>query len=356
MQGFLRLRLAKWLTRPLGREDYLLLALLLLAVATPLAASAFGAANIDWLQVASVYWHKLLGLPPPQDVPFVNQRILLELRLPRVMLAFICGAGLALSGWVLQTVTRNPLADPFLFGISSGASLGAIVALTVSSALFGSSLLWLTLPLGAFVGATLSVALVLALCGIGLQSQVERMLLAGVATSFLFGAMGSLLLYFSTPEATASVLFWTLGSFARANWTMLWQPLLVFSLFGLALFAGRRRVQALAAGDETAHALGVDVARLRLGSLLACSLMTATLVASCGGIGFVGLMVPHLVRQLFPGRTLLLLTALVGGLFMVWVDVLARCLLPMQELPVGIITAVIGSGFFLLLLSRRRQG
>jgi iron complex transport system permease protein len=217
-----------------------------------------------------------------------------------------------------------------------------------------SGLLWFSLPLGAFIGASLSVLIVLALSGLGLNSQVERMLLSGVATSFMFGALTSLLLYFASPQATASVLFWSLGSFAKASWSLLVLPTLVIGASLFIILGMKRQIMALQAGDETAHTLGVNVPKLRLNMLLLCSLITAILVATCGGIGFVGLMIPHTVRMLFPGRQPILLTALVGGLFMVWIDVLARCLLGNQELPVGIITAAIGSMFFLLILRKRR--
>lgn len=278
-----------------------------------------------------------------------------------------------MAGSVLQTVTRNPLADPYLFGISSGASFGAVVMLTIftgsglfehsaliaSSGIFSGSgafagLLWFSLPFGAFIGASLSVLIVLALSGLGLNSQVERMLLSGVATSFMFGALTSLLLYFASPQATASVLFWSLGSFAKASWSLLVLPSLVIGVSLVIILGMKRQIMALQAGDETAHTLGVNVPKLRLNMLLLCSLITAVLVATCGGIGFVGLMIPHTVRLLFPGRQSILLTALVGGLFLVWIDVLARCLLGNQELPVGIITAAIGSFFFLIILRRRK--
>ena len=324
----------------------LLMALLLIGIVTPFAATSFGAANISANDVLQVFAHKILGLGENQGV---TERIIWELRLPRVILAFIAGAGLSIAGSVLQTVTRNPLADPYLFGISSGASFGAVVVLT----LFSKSILWLSLPLGAFIGASLSVLMVLSLCGRNLSTQVERMLLSGVAISFMFGAMASLLLYFSSPQAAASVLFWSLGSFAKASWTGLILPAIIVSICTLVILLFKRQIIAMRAGDETAHTLGINVGRLRLSMLLLCSLITAILVANCGGIGFIGLMVPHTVRLLFPGRYPLLLTAAIGGLFMVWVDVLARTLLSYQELPVGIITAVMGSIFFLFILGSR---
>ncbi|QFU25429.1 iron ABC transporter permease [Shewanella eurypsychrophilus] len=321
-------------------------------------AASFGAANISALDTFNVLMKQTFGIG---EVSTITQRIVMELRLPRVLLAFIAGAGLSIAGSVLQTVTRNPLADPYLFGISSGASFGAVVVLTLfsGSGLFSSSGLfeqfsWMTLPLGAFMGAGLSVAMVLGLCGRHMSSQIERMLLSGVAISFMFGALTSLLLYFSSPQAAASVLFWSLGSFSKASWAGLLSPFVVVTLCTGVILLFKRQIMAMRAGDETAHTLGINVSRLRIQMLLLCSAITAILVANCGGIGFIGLMVPHTVRMLLPGQFPLVTTALVGGLFMVWIDVLARTLLSHQELPVGIITAVIGSVFFLGILSRRR--
>lgn len=361
---------------PLTRQQWLILGLTGFALLTPIAAASFGAANISFLDVLQVFINKFSHLFMADEAvstSSMTERIVMELRLPRIILAFVAGAGLSLAGSVLQTVTRNPLADPYLFGISSGASFGAVVMLTLftGSGLFGNAgtiansgifsgtgsfagLLWFSLPFGAFIGASLSVLIVLALAGLGLKSQVERMLLSGVATSFMFSALTSLLLYFASPQATASVLFWSLGSFAKASWSLLALPSVVVLLSFFIILGWKRQIMALQAGDETAHTLGVNVPKLRLNMLLLCSLITAILVATCGGIGFVGLMIPHTVRLLFPGRQPILLTALVGGLFMVWIDVLARCLLGNQELPVGIITAAIGSFFFLLILRRRK--
>lgn len=341
------------------------LSLLVLSLFSLVAAASFGAADLSFADVLNVLEHRTFGSGASEGAG-IAERIIIELRFPRILLAFTAGAGLSIAGSVLQTVTRNPLADPYLFGISSGASFGAVVVLTLfsSSGLAldlsggGSGLFeryeWLSLPLGAFIGAGLSVLMVLSLCGRTMSSQIERMLLSGVAISFMFGALTSLLLYFSSPQAAASVLFWSLGSFAKADWDTLLLPFAVVSFATVIILLYKRQIMAMRAGDETAHTLGVNVARLRLQMLLLCSLITAILVANCGGIGFVGLMIPHTVRILFPGYFPLLTTALFGGLFMIWIDVLARTLLSHQELPIGIITAVIGSVFFLAILGRKK--
>jgi iron complex transport system permease protein len=212
----------------------------------------------------------------------------------------------------------------------------------------------LSLTLGAFAGGAAAVLLVIAMAGSGVQ--IERMLLAGVATSFMFSAATNLVLYSSDPEAAASWLFWSLGSFTRAQWAGLWLPVVVI-VFGMGIFLlFSRQLQTLLAGDESARSMGVEAGKVRIGMLLLSSLITATLVAYCGGIGFVGLMIPHIVRRLVHASTsvTLVLTALIGGVFMIWIDVLARQLIENRELPIGVITAAVGSSFFLLVLRKPR--
>lgn len=321
--------------------------MIMLFVVSTLIATSFGAMTIPLPDVATTLLAAATGQPPAD--PIVSQ-IIIELRLPRILLAFIAGAGLALSGAILQLVTRNPLADPYLFGISSGASFGAVTLMTLLS---GVSMVFL--PVAAFVGSTLSVVLVLSIAGANCYNQIERMLLAGVATSFLFSAATSALLYHSDPQAAAAILFWTLGSFSQAQWSTLALPATIILASLLAFFAFSRQVIAISSGDESASSLGVNVARIRLLMLIISSVITAVIVAACGGISFVGLLIPHLIRLLF-GHTRLNnypFIATVGGLFMIYVDLMARTLLPNQEIPLGIITSVIGSVFFLLILRRR---
>jgi len=336
-----------------------LILLVLLALVSPLLALVLGVANIGLSDVANILCNQLGG---DCEVNELKQRIILELRLPRIVLAFLTGAGLALAGRVLQTVTRNPLADPYLFGISSGAMFGAVIVIAVGgiglyelkgTQGFFSQWAQLGLTGGAFIGSALSVLLVISMAGRSVQ--IERMVLAGVATSFMFSAATSLVLYASDPQAAASLLFWTLGSFSRANWDTLALPFVVL-IVCFVLFSGfSRQLTALLAGDENARSLGVEVQKLRISMLLLTSLLTAIIVANTGGIGFVGLMIPHIVRRLYVRHTqyLMWITVLFGGVFMVWVDVVARSLISGHELPIGIITAAIGSVFFLLVMRRK---
>lgn len=335
-------------------SGYLLVCLI--ALVSVFFSLSFGAIDIS---SGTLFKWCLNGIGFSGDLPLVEVRIIEELRLPRMILAFLAGAGLSLAGAVLQMVTRNPLADPYLFGISSGASFGAVLVIAMLSG-YGAAwvdhdVLQLGITGGAFIGSALSVLLVLTFAGNGLQ--IERMLLAGVAVSFMFAAATSLVLYQIDAQAVSALLFWTMGSFTRANWDNLSLPIVIVSLC-LILFLGfSRQMRTALAGDENARSLGVEIHRLRISMLLLSSLMTAVLVANTGGIGFVGLMIPHIIRRIFQyfSRYFLFSCALFGGCFMVWIDVLARTLMSDQELPIGIITAAIGSFFFLVVLKQRTR-
>jgi iron complex transport system permease protein len=330
---------------------YLLLALLPLCLYSLIAALTFGSADISLSKA-------LMAVFSSANDPLIDQ-IIWQLRMPRTVLAFLAGGGLAVAGLMLQTVTRNPLADPYLFGISSGAAVGVVVFIALASA--GSAIVaGLSLSIAAFAGSLLAMFLLLAVSGSALGRQVESMLLAGVALSFLFSAITSVTLYLSDPQAISAVLFWTMGSFSRAQWSQLVLPFVLLILTLVVLLAFRRQMTALLLGDETALTLGINVQRYRMIMLVLSSLLTASLVCVCGGIGFVGLMIPHVIRLFVSPshRFTPVLVLLLGGIFMIWVDVLSRSILTNQELPIGIITGLIGSVFFLalMLFRQRRQG
>jgi len=284
------------------------------------------------------------------NVTAIEKRIIWEIRFPRILMALVTGSGLAICGAILQSVTRNPLADPYLFGISSGSALGAV---TVMALVPGAIL---SVTFGALIGGAFSVALMLMLAGRA-ASHVERLLLAGVAVSFMLSAFTSLILYYSKPEIAASLLFWMMGSFSNSQWSELWLPY-IFVIVGLTIFLFFRRwLSAIQAGEESAHTLGVPVGQLRLIMLIICSAITAVLVAHVGGIGFVGLMIPHMCRFLIGAQIhrILWLCTLLGGAFMIWVDVISRSLLEHQVLPVGVVTSAVGSFFFFVILKSRSQ-
>lgn len=318
-----------------------------IAIFSVFFALSFGAADITFADVLLTATHDVEN---DKQLAFVD-RIIWELRFPRTLLALLAGMGLSMSGLILQTVTRNPLADPYLFGISSGASFGVVVLVTLVGTSHGFALSG-----AAFLGSLLAMLLLLLIAGAKKVAQVESMLLAGVVLSFLFSSFTSLMLYMSDPQAVTAILFWTLGSFARANWDNLLMPCVIVSCCIVFMLSYRRQLNAMLLGDESATTLGVNVKRFRIIMLVLSSLITAILVSVCGGISFVGLIIPHIVRFFVSqGSSFgVLLTALIGGVFMVWVDVLSRIVLTNQELPIGVITALSGSLFFLSLLYLRK--
>ncbi|MBH3342090.1 iron ABC transporter permease [Pseudomonas mendocina] len=330
--------------------------LLLVGLAVLLALScalslAFGAARVELEQVLAILAGHLFGITAETPVSVGQDSIVWQLRAPRVLLGALVGAGLAVVGTVLQAVTRNPLADPHLLGVSSGAAFGAVVVVLYLGEFAGL----LSLPLAAFVGALASMLLVLAIASRSGRLHSDRLLLAGVAVSFVMMAASNLLLYLGNPHAASSVLFWMLGGLGLARWELLWLPALCLALALAVLLGLARALNALMAGEQSAVSLGLEPRRVRLLVFVAASLLTGVLVSLSGAIGFVGLMLPHVARFLVGAehRRLLPVAALLGALFLVWVDVAARTWLAPQDLPIGIVTAAIGGGFFVALLRRR---
>ncbi|WP_236718222.1 iron ABC transporter permease [Actinoplanes sp. TFC3] len=290
-----------------------------------------------------------LGLAD-SDVPLLRDHIVWQLRLPRVLGAAVVGAGLAAAGAVMQTVTRNPLADPYLLGVSSGASLGAVAVIVLG---LGSGVA--ALSGGAFAGALAAFGLVLAISGRAVL-RPTRVVLAGIAIGQLCAALTSfVIIWVADPHATQSITFWLSGSLARADWTALaWATLVLVVALAVILWHARA-LNAFAFGEEAAATLGIDVARVRWLLLVTTALLTAVIVAVSGAIGFVGLILPHAVR-IFTGpdhRRLLPLAVLAGAIFMIWVDTAARAVFEPRELPAGVLTALIGVPAFILLLRRR---
>ena len=286
---------------------------------------------------------KLLATAASETEYAMAHRIIIELRLPRVLLGLMVGAGLALTGLLLQTVTRNELADPYLFGLSSGSAAGAVFVITFTGDVLGL----FTLPLAAMTGGLASVAAVLLLLRGYANHSPGQMILAGLSVSFLFNALTYGMTFLGDQRAAQTVLFWTMGGLGTARWNNLFLPFI--GLVTVLIFALRRNValDALLTGDLTAHSLGVAPEKLRQQTFLVCAMATACFVATSGVIGFIGLMVPHLVRH-WTGplhRKAFLPTLLIGATLLVGSDLVSRTLLAPQELPVGVITAGIGALF-----------
>ena len=310
----------------------------------------FGPARVP----VDVVWHillnKLFGIG---EVSWSagQEHIVWLIRVPRMLLGALVGAGLALIGAVLQAVTRNPLADPHLLGVTSGATLGAVIVVLHVGQIVGL----LTLPIAAFIGALLSMVLVLAIASRQGRLDSDRLLLCGVAVSFVMMAIANTLLFLGDHRASSAVLFWMLGGLGLARWELLLVPSTVV-LLGLVLLPGMARpLNALMAGEQTAVTLGLNARNVRLKVFLIASLMTGVLVAISGSIGFVGLMIPHIARRLVGAehRRLLPVSALLGSVFLVWVDVAARTLIAPEDLPIGVATAAIGGLFFIGLMRKR---
>lgn len=323
----------------------------LLALALSIAtAVTIGPADIStadvWASVAA-----RLGAGETTLTP-LREGIVWDLRMPRTLLAAVCGAGLALCGAVMQSLLRNPLADPFVLGVSSGASTGAVAVVVLGVG--GGAV---SLSAGAFAGALVSFGLVLALSHT-LGGTTDRVVLSGVAAMQLFSALTSFTVLTSADaETTKGVLFWLLGSLAGAGWSEVLLCSLVLAAVLAVCLGHARTLDAFAFGEEAAASLGVHVNRARLVLLCATALLTAALVSSAGAIGFVGLVLPHATRALTGSghARLLPVTALAGAVFLVWVDTAARTVLDPQEVPVGVVTSLIGVPAFVAVLYRGRR-
>ena len=315
-------------------------------VASIAAAVTIGPADIRVPDVVgSVLSRVGLGSTPLSEL---RDGIVWELRMPRVLTAAAVGAGLAISGAVMQALTRNSLADPYLLGLSSGASLGAVAVL-----LLGVSLL---LPVAAFAGAVAALSATLVIAGRSLSPS--RTILAGVAVSSLFAALTSLLIFWTaTGDSFREIINWLLGSLAGARWPAVAISLGAILVVGVPMMMAGRALDAFAFGDTSAASLGVNVARTRWVMLTATALLTGAMVAVSGAIGFVGLVLPHAVRLVVGvgHRALLPLSALTGAIFLIWCDTAARSLFDPRELPVGIVTAILGTPVFVALLLRARS-
>ncbi|MFJ8603044.1 FecCD family ABC transporter permease [Streptomyces shenzhenensis] len=330
----------------LSRSTLVLVCCGVLLPVSVLVAVGTGSADIPPLDVARTVGARLGA--PWEALPPLRDSIVWNLRLPRVLLAALVGAGLAVCGTVLQAVTRNPLADPYLLGVSAGASTGAVLVLVLG---FGS----LGLPVGAFTGAMAAFGCVLLLLGRSLGSAT-KVVLSGVVASQLFSALTSLVVVRSgDAERTRAVTFWLLGSLASADWTSVGVCTATTAAGLLVCLLYARHLDALAFGRETASTLGFSPHRTETVLYGTTAVVTGALVAASGAIGFVGLLVPHAARMLTgtSHRVLLPSSALLGAVFLIWADTAARSAFGAQELPVGVLTALLGVPAFAALLRRR---
>lgn len=341
-----RRQLALWLTA--------LLAALLVSLTL---AITLGPVRIAPQQAWLITAHEIgsfLGMDlQPGDWSTAQFQIVWRVRMPRVLLAALVGAGLALVGVAMQAMVRNPLADPYLLGVSSGASVGAVSVLAFGALAFAGDL---ALPLGAFGGALTACVAVYFLAYANGRLLATRLILGGVAIAYCLGGVTSLIVLTADQRELAnSILTWTLGSLAGTRWDELGLPAALLVVGAALLLTQARALNALLSGEESADTLGVDTTRTRRWLFVLVSLVTGVLVALTGPIGFVGLIVPHITRMLVGAehRRVLPVAALVGAIFLVWVDVFSRIAFAPAEVPVGVITSLLGGPFFMWMLCRK---
>ncbi len=344
------------ITPPPVRRSRGTLAFTLGGLAVLLVSLSF-AISVGAVQIPlSTVWGIFLNKVSPDLVEEIwspgREAIVWEIRFPRALLAMMVGAGLAMVGASLQAVTRNPLADPHLLGISSGGAFGAILALLHTGLFIGL----LTVPLFAFLGALGATMIVLGVSRFADATSADRLVLAGVAVSFIIMAGANVLIFLGDPRAAHVVVFWMLGGLGLAQWSQLLYPFVALLTCAIWLMVRAGDLNAMTVGDETASTLGIPVARFRLATFVVGALITGVMVAFSGIIGFVGLMVPHVVRMIVGGdyRRVLPGSALIGAVFLLWADIAARTVMAPEDIPVGIVTGLVGGVFFVWLLRRKQ--
>ena len=334
-----------------------ILILIIAALLTVMVATGMGPVSVSPETTARILLSKIPGIGGnivPNWKP-VEQNIVLVLRLPRVCLGLVVGASLAICGVTMQALVRNNLADPFILGVSSGAAAFATLGM-----LFGvfSFLGTYSLSISAFIGAAITTIFVYVLSRVRGRINITQLLLSGVAVSMIMDGLTSVI-KLGAPNALGlhNAEFWMSGSLASAKWAYLKLPLIVLILCMAFLLLNYRGLNLLLLGDDNAGALGINVRLLQKELILVASLMAGVTIAVSGTIGFVGLMVPHFTRLLVGGdhRKVLPIAALLGGILVVWVDVAARLIIAPEELPVGILTAIIGGPIFIVLLKRSNK-
>ena len=337
-----------------GRRRVALLfpALAVLFVVAVLLNGGSGAVRISPAQVIAVLLDHIgvsvdIAVSPQQDA------VLWNIRLPRIALAALVGGGLALAGAVLQGVFRNPLADPSLVGVSSGAALGAVASIVVGIAPFGIA----SLPVAAFCGGMLAMLGVYGFARQGGRTEVVTLILAGIAINAIAGAITGLFIFLANDVQLRTIVFWSLGSLGGATWRSVWAVLPFIGAGLLLLPRWGRQLNLLVLGEREAQHLGMETERLRFLLVVLAALVTGAAVSVAGIVGFVGLVVPHIIR-LIAGpdhRVLLPASVLAGATLLLLADLAARTLVLPRELPLGVVTALAGGPFFLWLLHRTRQ-
>ncbi|WP_283699916.1 FecCD family ABC transporter permease [Clostridium perfringens] len=335
------------------KKVFIAVLLILLFISSIILGISFGAVDIPPYDVYRVFLYKVFGIKIGNLDEILNSTlfdIIWGVRMPRVLLGAFAGMALAMVGVIMQATIQNPLGDPYILGLSSGASLGATFSILIG---FSGVLSSFGAPLGAFLGALMASIFVYFLARIGGRITPFKMILAGMVISSICSSLTSLIIFLSKDnEGIRTVNFWMMGSLAGAEWSNIVLPIAISVIPLIYFFTQYRNLNLMVLGDETSITLGLNIEKHRKIYMILSSLITGVIVSVCGTIGFVGIMIPHIVRLIFgtDHKTLLPFSALVGAIFLIWADVIARCAIINMELPIGIITSVIGAPFLLWLM------
>lgn len=327
--------------------------LFILLICSIVTATMLGGVTIPFKDTVLV----LLGAIPfvDLDTPIMYEKILLYIRLPRVLVAGIVGAGLAVAGVVMQSIFRNPMADPGIIGVSSGGAFGGVVAIYFGFTAIGSYMI----PLFGFIGALITLSIVYFISTSNGRTSVLTLLLTGIAISSFISACSSLIITYSNAAQMQQILYWLMGDLNGRDWDHLQLLILPFTLSCIVFYLFRNELDILLLGEDEARNLGINVQRTRNILLIIASLLTGVSVSLTGAIGFVGLIVPHMIRMVIgPSHRYLIPASMLGGaIFLIVADLIARLLIRPAELQIGIITAFFGAPFFiyLIILNKRKE-
>ncbi|NQT60156.1 MAG: iron ABC transporter permease [Bacteroidetes bacterium] len=314
---------------------------------------SLGSADISFSETYRIIANGIFSTDFPEDISKSHIYIIWQVRMPRVIISILVGMALSVAGAVFQAIFRNPMSDPFILGISSGAAFGVALGAVTGFIMFIPGI-W-GLPISAFAGAITATLIIYFLSG-GMQTSTSSLLLSGIAMNFFLSSLMSMLLYFNR-DRLENIIFWSMGSFSSANWDkcIIGFPIILIGI--VCIFFFQRELDLLLIGDESARSMGLSLKRVRIILLIIATFVTAAAVSISGIIAFVGLIIPHIIRMVIgpKHRIMLPYVILVGGLFTLCADTLARSILPSSEIPVGIITSLTGAPFFIYLLRNKRR-
>ncbi|MGE7113699.1 FecCD family ABC transporter permease [Lysinibacillus sp. NPDC047702] len=349
-----------WVDKRYLSSTIIIILLIVLGISVVVSVS-IGQISIPYAQSFWILVEHITGLHTnhvTEDADGMFLDVIWQIRFPRVLLAIVTGAGLALCGTIMQASVQNPLADPFILGISSGASLGATFSIMLGFGV-GGILGELSVATWAFIGALCAAVLVLGLASIGGKTSSVKLILAGTVINALCSAFSNFIIYFAkNAEGIRSISFWTMGSLASAEWGTLPFVTVVVLAAGLFFLFQFRVLNTMLMGEETAVTLGINLNYYRRLYMIISSIVTGILVSTCGIIGFVGLIVPHIVRSVVGSnhKRLVPVALLFGSVFMIWADVFARTIILNGELPLGIVTSLLGAPVFMYMLIKKSYG